>query len=170
MVLSSISKKGLAISLLGIAPSMLDWQEANASETYTYSLPQDETSLIYPNVDWLPEPYQKYYEGMSVEDVIKLFTENSLQRDGISFDSVSVNSDPTTSAYVVSIISDDPNVAAYQVVHPQFITNYNAALQGRVSNSRIAGTRTIATPWAFFPQSDCWNKVVLVRWTVRGPD
>ena len=56
MALSSISKKGLAISLIGIAPSMLDWQAANASETYTYSLPQDEASLIYPNVGWLPEP------------------------------------------------------------------------------------------------------------------
>ena len=38
MALSSISKKGLAISLIAIAPSMLDWQAANASETYTYSL------------------------------------------------------------------------------------------------------------------------------------
>ena len=157
MVLSSISKKGLAIALLGIAPSMLDWQEANASETYTYSLPQDETSLIYPNVDWLPEPYQKYYEGMSVEDVIKLFTENSLQRDGISFDSVSVNSDATTSAYVVSIISDDPNVAAYQVVHPQFITNYNAALQGvnkckQQSDCWNKNNSHEDEPWAFFPQ------------------
>ena len=157
MALSSISKKGLAISLIGIAPSMLDWQAANASETYTYSLPQDETSLIYPNVDWLPEPYQKYYEGMLVEDVIKLFTESSLRRDGISFASVTVNTDLRTSSYVVSIVSDDPNVVAYEVVHPQFIANYNAALQGvnkckQQSDCWNRNNTHEDEPWAFFPQ------------------
>lgn len=120
-----------------------DWQTVNASEAYTYTLPKDEADLIYPNNGWLPEPYQKYYQGLLVEDVIKLFTENSLRRDGIAFDSVAVNTDLNTSAYVITINSDDPNTAFYQVVHPQFIANYNAALQGVDKCKQLPG---------------CWNK------------
>ena len=94
---------------------------------------------------------------MLVEDVIKLFTESSLRRDGISFASVTVNTDLRTSSYVVSIVSDDPNVVAYEVVHPQFIANYNAALQGvnkckQQSDCWNRNNTHEDEPWAFFPQ------------------
>ena len=80
-----ISKKnGILIALVAIAVTLLVSQGARAAEIYSYYLPRDEASKIYPSVSWLPEPYQKYYEGYDVDEIIKLFTVDSLNRDGIS--------------------------------------------------------------------------------------
>ena len=93
---------------------------------------------------------------MTLEAVIELFTKSSLQRNGISFDDVTVKLDGSGNV-VVTIDSDDSNAAAYQTVHPRFLTNYAAALQGVIKCKQQTGCWNKNNthedePWAFFPQ------------------
>ena len=153
-----ISKRnGILIALVAIAVTLLVSQGARAAEIYSYYLPRDEASKIYPSVSWLPEPYQKYYEGYEVDEIIKLFTVDSLNRDGIAFDSVIVELDADESNYVVTIVTDDKNASFYETVHPQFVSNYGAALQSirkwkEQTDCWNKNNTHKDEPWAFFPQ------------------
>lgn len=151
---STTSGKLRAISFAGIAACMIGPQAADAD--VTYNLPESQAAVVYPNNDWLPDAYQQYYSGLTLEDVVQLFTESSLKRDGIAFDAVTVKPDGSGDV-VVTIDSNDSNAALYESVHPQFIANNFAALQGARKCMDQTGcwnknnTRK-DQPWAFFPQ------------------
>ncbi len=124
-----------------------------------YLLPSDPSvSLIYPNATWLPGPYQKYYEGQTTEEVIELFTRDSLENDGIDYDSVEVSSIPyPVRQYSISIQSDDPNAAYYREAHPAFVRNNLQALTGVNKCKATPGCWNKNNPhsdkpWAIFPQ------------------
>lgn len=121
----------------------------------TYTLPY-EAALVYPAENWLPEPYQKYYQGMSSSDVIQLFTKDSLDRDGIKFDSISVDQ-VSDGSFNITIVTDDPNASFYPLVHRVFVGNYAAALNGvdKCKNTGDCWNKNNTRPdepWAFFPQ------------------
>ena len=152
-----ISNRGIPMALVGIALTLLVGQTVSATEIYSYSFPREEGSKVYPSASWLPEPYQKYYEGYAVDEIIKLFTVDSLNRDGISFDSVIVQLDAGEANYVVTIVTDDQNASYYETVHPQFVSNYGAALRGVQKCMEQTGCWNKNNthkdePWAFFPQ------------------
>ena len=140
--------------MIGLALSAL--QPVHAQETYSYIVP-GATSFVYPNAATLPGPYQKYYEGMTVEDVVELFTKSSLQRDGISFSSVEVKKTTIDDFLLVSITSNDSRASLYRTVHFDFIINYSAALEGVAKCKSQEGcwnknNTNPDEPWAFFPQ------------------
>ena len=127
--------------------------------TYQYKLPSspDAPSIIYPTAKWLPEPYQKYYQDDSLADTIKLFTSSSLENDGIDFTDVNVACSSDDEKCTVTIESNDDRAKYYAEVHPKFLTNYMAALQGVSKCKANAGCWNNSNPhedepWAFFPQ------------------
>ena len=115
-------------------------------------------TVIYPNNSWLPAPYQGFYDGMTIGDVIELFTKDSLRRDGISFESVNVVSDsPNSTDFVVTITSQDENASLYQTIHPKFVANYQEAAKGIYKctvdvSCWNKNNHVRSEPWAFFPQ------------------
>lgn len=145
-----------AISIALVVLTGATTQTALAQKAVTsYELP-DPTTSIYPNNIWLPSPYQTYYKDLSVEDVVKLFTEDSLRRDGISFESVNVKFQEAGS-YVVTITASDTRTASYSVVHPKFVENYSHALAGiyncmQADDCWNKNNTHEDEPWAFFPQ------------------
>lgn len=147
----------MVIAIAGSALCILDSESVRAQSSYTYKLPY-EVTVIYPNNSWLPAPYQQFYDAMTIEDVIELFTKDSLQRDGISFESVEVISDaPNSSDFVVTINSEDGNASLYETVHPRFVANYQEAAKGILRCIEEQGcwnknNSNPEEPWAFFPQ------------------
>ena len=145
----------VALSFLMVAVSQAFAQHAEKSEkTVTYSLP-DDAGAVYPSTTTLPNPYKKYYQGMTIEDVVELFTKDSLNRDGISYSSVDVKFN--RSAYDVTITTSDPNASRYATVHPKFIDNYGGAETGITQCKATPGCWNKNNthedePWAFFPQ------------------
>ncbi len=145
------------MALACIAMTLLVSPMSIASEIYSYRFPQADASKIYPDASWLPEPYKKYYEMYDLDEIIKLFTVDSLNRDGISFDSVIVELDADETNYVVTIVTDDKNASFYESVHPQFVSNYQAAYQGvrkcmEETDCWNKNNTHKDEPWAFFPQ------------------
>lgn len=57
---SNIGTK-LAATMVALAQLSFHSQVAEAEEQVTYNLPY-EAALIYPAENWLPDPYEKYYE------------------------------------------------------------------------------------------------------------
>ena len=133
---------------------------ASAAEevTYTYSLPSiDTVKQIYPDVSWLPKPYDKYYENSTLEQTIAEFTGDSLRRDGISVESVSASLDYANDRVLVTIVSDDSKAIHYEVTHPKFLENYAQALKGVAKCQETDDCWSHHEddpnePWAFFPQ------------------
>lgn len=113
---------------------------------------------IYSSVAWLPEPYQKHYEGQTTAQVIELVTRDSLGNDGIDYDSAEVFSIPyPVQQYTISIQSDDPNAAYYRDVHPAFVRNNLQALIGVNKCQKTPGCWNKNSPhpdkpWALLPQ------------------
>lgn len=142
-------------TLVFVSQFAFQWQAVWAKDV-TYTLPY-EAALVYPAENWLPAPYQKYYEGMTTSDVVKLFTTDSLNRDGIKFDSLEVEFDQDNNSYNVTIVTDDSNASFYPFAHRVFVGNYTAALNGVNKCKANDGcwnknnTRP-DEPWAFFPQ------------------
>ncbi len=151
----TILQAALLLTLL-VGKQGLAQDENGLADTITYTL-IDATGSVYPNNNWLPEPYKKYYEGMTVEDVVELFTKNSLNRDGIDFSSVSVTFDNSKTEYIVEIVSSDSNASRYATVHPKFLINNS---EGEIGADRCQATPGCWNknnthedePWAFFPQ------------------
>ena len=139
---SRILQVGLALSIAAIAHSQPSWQAVQAQDSVTYEL-SDHTDDVYPSENTVPKPYQEYYKGITDEKSVELFTEASLTRDGITFDSVTVEFDGSIPAFVVTIETSDPNASAYSTVHPKSVDNFISAQRGTVS---CMNTR------------DCWNK------------
>ena len=152
------SKIGCVGLLLGSAFVICQSQSAQA-QAVNYTLPGEVVS-VYPNDDWLPKVYQGYYSDYTVEEVIELFTSDSLQRDGIKFDSIDIEEIPYKFGlwdYIVSIESEDPRAQDYSTIHPKFVENYLAALKGVKMCKRSEGcwnknNNHADEPWAFFPQ------------------
>jgi hypothetical protein len=110
---------------------------------------------IYPDVNWLPEPYQKSYTTLS--DTVTFYTESSLKNDHINFDSVSTRIDQAKGEVIVEVLSNDPAASNYAVMHPAFIENYAQALIGinqckAEENCWNKNNENPNEPWAFFPQ------------------
>jgi len=95
--------------------------------------------VVYPSSSWLPTPYKSDYKDLDVAQVIELFTTNSLHRDGIGFDSVTVHPAQYETPYVVEIRSDDASAKDYSTVHPRFVDNY-----ARAQWSTMTGVRNAA--------------------------
>ena len=53
-------------TLVFVSQFAFQWQAVWAKDV-TYTLPY-EAALVYPAENWLPAPYQKYYEGMTTSD------------------------------------------------------------------------------------------------------
>ena len=139
---SRILQVGLALSIATIAHLQPSWQVVQAQDSVTYSLPQAMLG-VYPSEAFVPTPYKQYYEGITDEKSIELFTKSSLTHDGIMFDSVTVEFDGSKSAYVVAIATSDPNASLYSTVHPKSVDNYISA--------EIGAARCVNA-------DDCWNK------------
>ena len=113
---SLILKVGLALSIAAIGHLQPSWKEVQAQDSVTYELEND-VDLVYPTEDSVPTPYKEYYEGITTEKSIEIFTKSSLTRDGITFDSVTVKSGDES--YVVTIETSDPNASLYSNRAPQ---------------------------------------------------
>ena len=137
-----ILQVGLALSIAAIAHLQPSWQVAQAQENVTYHLPQAILG-VYPSDGFVPKPYEQYYEGITPEKSIELFTKSSLTRDEIAFDSVTVEFDGSKSAYFVTIATSDPNASLYSTVHPKSVGNYSSAQIGAAYCVKA---------------DDCWNK------------
>ncbi len=139
---SRILKVGLVLSIAAIGHLQPSWQEVRAEDSVTYNL-ADETDIAYPTEDSVPAPYKEYYEGITVEKSIELFTKNSLTLDGITFDSVTVEFDGSLPAYVVTIATSDSNASLYSTVHPKSVDNFISA--------NVGAEKCMNT-------DNCWNK------------
>ena len=131
----------------------------SAQTTYQYTLPSSPAApdVVYPTTKWLSEPYQKYYQEDSLADTIELFTSSSLKNDGIAFTRVNVSCSTDDKECTVAIESDNDRANDYAKIHPQFLLNYMAALQGVSKCMAEAGCWNNNNthedePWAFFPQ------------------
>ena len=150
--------KTSVVRMLALVAVALGYSGA-ALGAVTYSLPFNEAvDRVYPSTYWLPKPYQKYYEGQTIAEVIELFTGDSLRNDGIGYDAITVSevSYPVRH-YVISIASSDPNAAYYQDVHPAFVRNNLQALTGTIRCQATPGCWNKNNshedePWALFPQ------------------
>lgn len=137
------------------APPNAPSENAQPAGTGEYILgPADLVRQVYPDESWLPEPYKRYYPDLV--ETIELFTEDSLEHDGIEYDSVSVTLDEEPSRYRVTIRSSDPAARDYARVHPGFVDVYARALKGVAACKAQPGCWNRGAskdqPWAFFPQ------------------
>ena len=157
-------EKALVRLTIGVVLSAVIWAglcmgaSAAGPVIYTYALSGiDTVRQIYPDVSWLPKPYDQYYEKSTLEQTIVQFTEDSLKRDGISFESVSASLDYANDRVLMTIESGDSRAIHYEVTHPKFIENYAQALKGvaKCQESDECWSHhddDPNEPWAFFPQ------------------
>lgn len=148
--LARVCGKGIVLAVLTVGHA--GWVFADANYTLPASVKQ-----IYPNDSWLPDPYQADYKDLTVEQIIELFTADSLKRDGIQSTGILVNYDQQTDVYNVFIASSDARVSDYETMHPAFIKNNEQALAGvekcqNTQNCWNQGNPPPTEPWAFFPQ------------------
>ena len=153
---TNATRLAFAAFFIFVGPLQAFGQEGQAPQTVTYTL-SDDAGASYPTTITLPDPYKKYYQGMTADDVIELFTKDSLTRDGISFTSVDVKFDSGVTGYDVTIETNDPNASRYSTVHPKFIDNYSQAEIGAAKCQAKPGCWNKNNthedePWAFFPQ------------------
>lgn len=139
---SSILKVGLALSISAIAHLLAAGNAVQALDSVTYELAEGAKD-VYPTEESVPSQYKQYYQGISTEKSIELFTRISLARDGIEFDSVTVEHDASKPAYAVTIETGDPNASHYSTVHPKSVDNFISAYKGAKSCMSI---------------DNCWNK------------
>ncbi len=109
----------------------------------TYSLGPD-AGKLYPNAAWLPEDYRSKYPTLG--GAIQLFTEASLQRDGIPYSSVKADDTGT-----VTLTGTDARLAQYARMHPAFVDAAHAT-QGLNGVTLCQGTPVV--PPAKFK---CWD-------------
>lgn len=117
----------------------------------TYSLGDTAmVSELYPDASWLPAAYKSDYPELYL--TIKHFTEQSLQRDGIAYESVYVAVGDTVE---VTITTSDARAQAYATMHPVFL-DQDHAVQGLDGVTLCLGTEGCwdphpgNEPWAFY--------------------
>lgn len=117
----------------------------------TYALGRD-IGKLYPNASWLPQDYQDYQSKYrSLGGSIQMFTEQSLQRDGISYTSVKADDNGT-----VTLTGTDRRLAQYAQMHPAFADKAHAT-QALNGVTRCQETGPVAPS-----KYRCWDPVPLI--------
>jgi hypothetical protein len=140
------------IALTLCAENSLQAEEA-ATNTYTYSLPSNSINL-YPDASWLPSTYRPYYTDLG--QTIQNYTQQSLDRSGLTNITVSVQLDATGNPRVTLTGTDLDAMQAFAAVQQVFLDGKHAAqgLNGvqkcRQTNGCWDPNPNAQYPWAFF--------------------
>lgn len=107
---------------------------------------------IYPTGENLPPPYQHILPDAytTLEDSVRWFTEQSLNKDGIVFSNLSVVVEGQT--LVVEFESGDPAAKLYSIQHPRFVKAAAYALPGikRCKSEMTCWNNDPKEPYVFF--------------------
>jgi hypothetical protein len=127
---------------------------ARTLSTVKYSLGDTATvRALYPDASWVPDVYKPQYQQLDL--TIQHFTEQSLQRDGIAYESVTVSVDDTVT---IEIATSDERARAYAIMHPAFLDQKHAVqgLHGITLCQNTPGCwenhnpKPTTEPWAFY--------------------
>jgi len=124
-----------------------------ATNTYTYSLPLNSVNL-YPDASWLPSTYQPYFPDL--EKTIQNFTQQSVDRSGLTNTVVSVQIGGTGNPQVTLTGTDLNAMQAFAAVQQAFLDENHAArgLSGVQKCQQTIGcwnpNPNAQYPWTFF--------------------
>lgn len=140
-IIIGLSVLAIVVIIVVIILSMKKRKEPYDDQTIEYILGQTQLlNQLYPSQVSLPEAYKNISMYQSLTETIKMFTQQSLERDGIRATNLAV--DDKDGSIHVSFTSGDPSAIGYKTQHPMFI---NAAAQALPGINRCKA------------EQDCWD-------------